>query len=53
MRIEDRIEIKARREAVWEAVSNPDPDEIYEEITGTMQAKLDELAAERRLPLVG
>jgi 1-acyl-sn-glycerol-3-phosphate acyltransferase len=32
---------------------NPDVDEVYEHITGVMQIKLDELAAERRLPLVG
>jgi 1-acyl-sn-glycerol-3-phosphate acyltransferase len=32
---------------------NPDADDVYEEITGVMQEKLDDLAAERRLPLVG
>ncbi len=31
----------------------PDVDEIYEEITALMQDKLDELAAERRLPVIG
>jgi 1-acyl-sn-glycerol-3-phosphate acyltransferase len=30
-----------------------DFDEIYETITGEMQAKLDELAAERSLPVIG
>ena len=33
--------------------SNPDADEVYEHITEVMQAKLDELSAERRLPLIG
>ncbi len=33
--------------------SSPDIDRIYEEITGEMQGKLDELAAERRLPVIG
>src|SRR5688500_5436598 len=33
--------------------SNPDHDEIYDHITGVMQEKLDELTAERRLPLIG
>jgi 1-acyl-sn-glycerol-3-phosphate acyltransferase len=33
--------------------SNPDVDEIYEYVTGLMQAKLDELSADRRLPLIG
>lgn len=32
---------------------DPDPDEVYDHVTGTMQAKLDELSAERRLPLIG
>ncbi len=32
---------------------DPDVDEIYRHVTGVMQEKLDELAAERRLPLVG
>jgi 1-acyl-sn-glycerol-3-phosphate acyltransferase len=32
---------------------DPDVDEVYEYVTGVMQAKLDELAAERRLPLIG
>jgi 1-acyl-sn-glycerol-3-phosphate acyltransferase len=31
----------------------PDPDEVYEEVTGDMQDTLDELAEERTLPLVG
>jgi 1-acyl-sn-glycerol-3-phosphate acyltransferase len=31
----------------------PDVDRIYEEVTTTMQGQLDELAAERRLPVVG
>jgi 1-acyl-sn-glycerol-3-phosphate acyltransferase len=31
----------------------PDPDEVYEHVTAVMQAKLDELSAERRLPLIG
>jgi 1-acyl-sn-glycerol-3-phosphate acyltransferase len=33
--------------------SDPDIDEAYDAITTEMQAKLDELAAERRLPLLG
>jgi 1-acyl-sn-glycerol-3-phosphate acyltransferase len=33
--------------------SDPDADEVYEHVTGVMQEKLDELSAERRLPLVG
>jgi 1-acyl-sn-glycerol-3-phosphate acyltransferase len=32
---------------------SPDVDEIYEDITSQMQAKLDELSAERRLPVIG
>jgi 1-acyl-sn-glycerol-3-phosphate acyltransferase len=32
---------------------NPDIDEVYRHVTGAMQEKLDELAGERRLPLVG
>jgi 1-acyl-sn-glycerol-3-phosphate acyltransferase len=32
---------------------NPDVDEIYESVLGRMQAELDSLAAERRLPVVG
>lgn len=31
----------------------PDVDQVYEHVTGVMQAKLDQLSAERRLPLVG
>ncbi len=31
----------------------PDVDRIYEDVTSSMQAQLDELAAERRLPVVG
>jgi 1-acyl-sn-glycerol-3-phosphate acyltransferase len=33
--------------------SNPDFDEVYDEITSLMQEKLDELAAERTLPVIG
>jgi 1-acyl-sn-glycerol-3-phosphate acyltransferase len=32
---------------------DPDVDAVYEHVTGAMQKKLDELSAERRLPLVG
>ncbi len=32
---------------------NPDADEVYAEVTGLMQDKLDDLAAERRLPILG
>jgi 1-acyl-sn-glycerol-3-phosphate acyltransferase len=32
---------------------DPDVDEIYEAITGEMQAKLDQLAAVRRFPILG
>jgi 1-acyl-sn-glycerol-3-phosphate acyltransferase len=32
---------------------NPDVDEIYESVLGRMQAELDTMAAERRLPVVG
>jgi 1-acyl-sn-glycerol-3-phosphate acyltransferase len=32
---------------------NPDVDEAYEDIVGLMQGKLDELAGERRLPVIG
>jgi 1-acyl-sn-glycerol-3-phosphate acyltransferase len=32
---------------------DPDVDAVYEHVTGVMQEKLDELSAERRLPLVG
>ncbi|CAN5531160.1 1-acyl-sn-glycerol-3-phosphate acyltransferase [soil metagenome] len=32
---------------------DPDPDEVYRDVTTSMQATLDELAAERRLPVIG
>ena len=32
---------------------DPDPDDVYDEVTATMQEKLDELSAERRFPLIG
>jgi hypothetical protein len=32
---------------------DPDPDEVYEHLTTSMQATLDSLAAERRLPVIG
>jgi 1-acyl-sn-glycerol-3-phosphate acyltransferase len=32
---------------------NPDLDEVYENVLGRMQAALDSMAAERRLPVVG
>ena len=32
---------------------DPDPDEVYDDLTTSMQATLDELAAERRLPVIG
>jgi 1-acyl-sn-glycerol-3-phosphate acyltransferase len=32
---------------------DPDIEEVYEHVTGVMQVKLDELAAARRLPLIG
>jgi 1-acyl-sn-glycerol-3-phosphate acyltransferase len=32
---------------------DPDVDEVYEHVTETMQEKLDELTAERRLPVIG
>jgi 1-acyl-sn-glycerol-3-phosphate acyltransferase len=32
---------------------SPDVDRVYDEVTATMQEKLDQLSAERRLPLVG
>ena len=32
---------------------NPDVDEVYDHITGLMQNRLDSLAAERRLPVIG
>jgi 1-acyl-sn-glycerol-3-phosphate acyltransferase len=32
---------------------DPEVDEVYAEVVGIMQAKLDELSGERRLPLVG
>ena len=32
---------------------SPDLDEVYDELTGEMQAKLDELMAERSLPVIG
>jgi 1-acyl-sn-glycerol-3-phosphate acyltransferase len=32
---------------------DPDPDEVYEEVTATMQATLDALAEERRWPVLG
>ena len=31
----------------------PDPDEVYEHVTGLMQDALDALAAERRFPVIG
>jgi hypothetical protein len=32
---------------------NPDRDQIYEDVTATMQKQLTELAAERNLPVIG
>ncbi len=32
---------------------NPDVDEVYEHVVGTMQETLDALASERRLPVIG
>ena len=32
---------------------NPDVDEVYDEVTSLIQGKLDELSAERRLPVLG
>lgn len=32
---------------------DPDVDEVYEHVTGLMQETLDDLAAERRLPVIG
>ena len=32
---------------------SPDLDEVYDDLTGQMQAKLDELMAERSLPVIG
>jgi hypothetical protein len=32
---------------------DPDPGEIYDHLTTSMQATLDRLAEERRLPLIG
>ncbi len=32
---------------------DPDPDEVYEHLTTSMQATLDSLADERRLPVIG
>jgi 1-acyl-sn-glycerol-3-phosphate acyltransferase len=32
---------------------DPDPDEVYEHVTGVMQDTLDALAEHRRLPLIG
>jgi hypothetical protein len=32
---------------------DPDIDQVYEHITGVMQAELDLLYRERRLPLIG
>ena len=33
--------------------SDPDPDEVYDHVTGVMQKTLDSLAAERRFPILG
>ena len=33
--------------------TEPDPDEVYEDVTGEMQDALDALSDERSLPLVG
>ena len=33
--------------------ADPDPQEIYDYVTGVMQEKLSELQSERRLPLIG
>jgi len=32
---------------------HPDVDRVYDEVTGLMQAKLDQLSGERRLPVLG
>jgi 1-acyl-sn-glycerol-3-phosphate acyltransferase len=33
--------------------TNPDPDEVYDEVTGEMQDALDELSADRAVPVLG
>ncbi len=33
--------------------ADPDPDQVYEQVTGEMQEALDLLAAERRFPVIG
>jgi hypothetical protein len=33
--------------------AHPNPDEVYDAVTGEMQDTLDDLAAERSVPVVG
>jgi hypothetical protein len=47
VRVLQRIDLRRRLGA------EPDLDEAYELVTGTMQRALDELDAERRFPVVG
>jgi hypothetical protein len=32
---------------------DPDPDQAYDHVVGVMQAELDQLYAQRRLPVIG
>ena len=47
VQVMDPIDLRERYGA------DPDRDAIYEDITSSMQDQLTELAAERRLPVVG
>jgi 1-acyl-sn-glycerol-3-phosphate acyltransferase len=47
------IEVKPPIDLKKRFGKDPDPDEVYEDVTGEMQEALDELSEERDLPLVG
>ena len=47
------IEVKPPIDLKERFGKDPDPDEVYEDITGEMQDVLDDLSDERSLPLVG
>ena len=53
MRVERDIALDASREEVWELVSEPDVDEVYDHIVRLMQDTIEALAAERRFPVIG
>jgi hypothetical protein len=48
-----KVQVLAPIDLREELGAKPDPEDGYERVTGTMQDALDDLAAERTLPVVG